>query len=49
MYFQGILNTSQTIGPDMGHQLYIYQRLMLNMYEGRMKAGVNVNDTAQVS
>ncbi|XP_060591544.1 engulfment and cell motility protein 2-like isoform X2 [Ruditapes philippinarum] len=45
----GILEKFNSIGPEMGHQLYIYQRLMLNMYEGRMNTGVNVNDAAQVA
>ncbi|XP_053402793.1 engulfment and cell motility protein 1-like [Mercenaria mercenaria] len=45
----GILNSVQNIGPEMCHQLYTLQRLMLNMYESRMKTGINVNETAQVT
>ena len=47
LYFQGIL-ASSNIGSEMNIQLCKLQRLLLNMYEKRMKTAVNPNDHNQV-
>nr|XP_034337999.1 engulfment and cell motility protein 2 isoform X4 [Crassostrea gigas] len=41
---QNVLNTSRTIGSEMGHQLYCLQTLMLNMYETRMNTPADPDD-----
>ncbi|KAL4234046.1 Engulfment and cell motility protein 3 [Mactra antiquata] len=44
-----ILNSSESMGPEMTHQLYKLQRVMLNMYEKKMKSGVSHGDTALIT
>ncbi|XP_052815236.1 engulfment and cell motility protein 2-like isoform X2 [Mya arenaria] len=36
------------VSQDMAHELYKHQRLMLNMYEERLKTAVNTSNSAQV-
>ena len=48
LLFQGIFAT-HSIGPDMAHQLYKLQRLMMNMYANRMAERLYPSETAQVS
>jgi hypothetical protein len=43
-YFQSVLNASQTVGSEMGHQLYCLQTLMLNMHEARMNTPADTED-----
>ncbi|XP_048781114.1 engulfment and cell motility protein 1-like isoform X3 [Ostrea edulis] len=41
---QSVLNASQTVGSEMGHQLYCLQTLMLNMHEARMNTPADAED-----
>lgn len=43
-----MLNTSRTIGSEMGHQLYCLQTLMLNMYETRMNTPADPDDPVSI-
>lgn len=44
-----VLRNSSNVGPEMACQLSKLQRLMLNLYEQRMKEVVNPHDSSQVN